>query len=223
MIVTIDGPAGAGKSSVARLLAERLDFKFLDTGAMYRAVAWAAQQQKLDWNDADGLAELASGLNIEVHGSQTLVNGEDVSDAIRTVAVTSNTQYAANNPAVRAHLVELQRRVGENQDIITEGRDQGTVAFPDAGCKFFLTATPLERARRRLRDFEARGEQVTLDDVLADQEQRDLRDADRNVGPLVAATDAIVLVTDEMSTDEVVDHLEGLVRMRMLRASQQPG
>lgn len=223
MIVTIDGPAGAGKSSVARMLAQRLDFQFLDTGAMYRAVAWAAQRNKLDWNDADALAELARSLNIEVHGSQTLVNGEDVSDAIRTVAVTSNTQYAANNPAVRAHLVELQRRVGENQDIITEGRDQGTVAFPDAGCKFFLTATPLERARRRLRDFEARGEKVTLEEVLADQAERDQRDAERNVGPLVAATDAIVLVTDEMSTDEVVDHLEHLVRMRMMRASQQPG
>jgi CMP/dCMP kinase len=223
MIVTIDGPAGAGKSSVARMLAERLEFQFLDTGAMYRAVAWAAQQKGLDWNDADGLAELARGLNIEVHGSQTLVNGEDVSDAIRTVAVTSNTQYAANNPAVRAHLVELQRRIGDNLDIITEGRDQGTVAFPDAGCKFFLTATPLERARRRLKDFAARGETVTLEAVLADQQERDKRDAERNVGPLVAATDAIVLVTDEMSTDEVVDHLEGLVRMRLMRASQQPG
>ncbi|HEY2838915.1 MAG TPA: (d)CMP kinase, partial [Pirellulales bacterium] len=141
MIVTIDGPAGAGKSSVARMLADRLDFKFLDTGAMYRAVAWAAQRRKLDWDDPEALAKLARGLNIEVHGSQTVVDGQDVSDAIRTVAVTSNTHYAANNPAVRAHLVELQRRVADSQDIITEGRDQGTVAFPDAGCKFFLTAT----------------------------------------------------------------------------------
>jgi len=223
MIVTIDGPAGAGKSSVARLLADRLEYKFLDTGAMYRAVAWAAGQRQLDWNDAEAIAELARGLNLDVDGSQIFVDGQDVSELIRTPEVTSNTHYAANNPAVREHLVELQRRVGEGQDIVTEGRDQGTVVFPHAGCKFFLTATPLERARRRLKDFEARGQTLSLEAVLADQAERDQRDSEREVGPLIAAVDAIVLVTDDMATDEVVDYLEGLVRMRMLTTSQPPG
>jgi len=223
MIVTIDGPAGAGKSSVARLLAQRLEFKFLDTGAMYRAVAWSAQQRNLNWDDAQAIATLSCEIHIEVDGAQTLVDGQDVSDVIRTHAVTSQTHYAANNPAVRTRLVELQRQVGAGQDIVTEGRDQGTVVFPDAGCKFFLTATPLERARRRQRDFEARGEQLSLEDVLADQTERDQRDSEREVGPLTPALDAQIVVTDGMSTDEVVDHLEGLVRMRMMTASQPPG
>ncbi|MBI2823357.1 MAG: (d)CMP kinase [Planctomycetia bacterium] len=219
MIITIDGPAGAGKSSAARSLAERLRFEFLDTGAMYRAVALAALRQRLDWNDAAGLAALARRLSIEVHDRKTLLDGQDVSRDIRAHAVTSVTHYAADNPAVREHLVALQRRAAAGRDIVTEGRDQGTVAFPHAECKFFLTATPSERARRRQGDLAARGEELSLLEVLADQNERDERDAVRQVGPLVAAVDAVVVVTDGMSADEVTDHLEALVRQRMAQGA----
>lgn len=212
MIVAIDGPAGAGKSSAARALARRLGFRFLDTGAMYRAVALAALRRGHDWTKPEALAELARGLSIEVDERRVLVDGEDVTDAIRTSQVTAATHYAANNPAVREHLVALQRQAAGRDDVVTEGRDQGTVAFPDAECKIFLTATPAERARRRLLDLERRGETASFDDVLAQQNLRDERDANREVGPLKPAADAIQVFTDGLSPEEVVDRLEELVR-----------
>ena len=162
MIVTIDGPAGAGKSTVARALARRLGYCYLDTGAMYRAVALAGLQAGVDWNRPEQLAELAPTLDLRVSGERIYLQGEDVTDAVRTQAVTSVTRHAANHPQVRAHLVRLQRAVAAGQDIVTEGRDQGTVVFPQAECKIFLTASPEERARRRQRDLQQRGESATL-------------------------------------------------------------
>lgn len=215
MIICIDGPAGAGKSSAARTLARRLGFRFLDTGAMYRAVAHAALRRGLAWDDPGALAQLAHELSIEVGDSQVLVDGEDVTREIRTLAVTTATHYAANNPAVREHLVELQRRAAGGDDVVTEGRDQGTVVFPRAECKIFLTATPAERARRRLLDLQRRGEHTSYEEVLAEQTQRDQRDANRDVGPLRPAPDAIEVITDGLQPDEVVDRLESLVRARM--------
>lgn len=212
MIVAIDGPAGAGKSSAARALARRLGFRFLDTGAMYRAVALAALRRGLDWKNPEALAELARGLQIVVEEHRVLLDGEDVTDAIRTSEVTAVTHYAANNPAVREHLVYLQRQAAGRDNVVSEGRDQGTVAFPDAECKIFLTATPAERARRRLLDLEQRGEAASFEDVLAQQNLRDERDAAREVGPLKAADDAIQVFTDGLSPEEVVDRLEELVR-----------
>ncbi len=147
-IVTIDGPAGAGKSTVARQLAQRLGFRLLDTGAMYRSVALAALERELDWDDPDALVALAKELHIELGEAQVLVDGQDVTRAIRTSTVTSVTHYAANNPGVRAHLVELQRESVVDENVIAEGRDQGTVVFPHAACKIYLTASPEERARR---------------------------------------------------------------------------
>lgn len=214
MIVAIDGPAGAGKSSAARELARRLGFRFLDTGAMYRAVALAAVRRNLDWNDPAALAALTRTLSIEVTNDRVWLDGEDVTRAIRTLAITSVTFYAANNPGVREHLVELQRAAAGTDNIVTEGRDQGTVVFPNAGCKIFLTASPLERAKRRLRDLEKRGEGSTLEDVLAQQELRDERDASRAVGPLLRADDAIEVCTDGLEPHQVVDRLEALVRER---------
>jgi cytidylate kinase len=222
MIVTLDGPAGAGKSSAARALARRLGFRFLDTGAMYRAVAWAATQRGLGWDDPDALANLARALRIELQGDRVLVDGLDVTRSIRSAEVTAVTHYAADNPQVRAHLVELQRQAAAGQDVVTEGRDQGTVVFPEAQCKFFLTASPEERARRRQRDLEARGEGMALDEVLRQQDQRDRRDSSRAVGPLKPASDAIVLNTDGLSPEEVVDRLEALVRQRMPGRRQSP-
>lgn len=212
MIVAIDGPAGAGKSSAARALARRLGFRFLDTGAMYRAVALAALRSGHDWTQPEALAELARRLKIEVDERRVLLDGEDVTDAIRTSEVTSFTHYAANNAAVREHLVALQRQVAGSDNVVAEGRDQGTVAFPDAECKIFLTATPAERARRRLLDLERRGETASFEEVLAQQTLRDERDAAREVGPLKAAPDAIQFITDGLSPEEVVDRLEELVR-----------
>ena len=214
-IVTIDGPAGAGKSTAARQLAVNLGFRFLDTGAMYRAVAFAALKQGIDLTDAVALGRLASDMQMEMVGDRLLLDGVDVTDDLRTSAITSATHYAADHPDVRGRLVELQRCAAGHGDVVSEGRDQGTVVFPDAGCKFFLTASAEERARRRVQDLESRGEQAEFEDVLAGQNQRDERDAARDVGPLVAAEDAVHIPTDGMTVGEVVNHLEELVRKEM--------
>jgi CMP/dCMP kinase len=211
MIITIDGPAGAGKSTVARALARRLGFRFLDTGAMYRAVALAALRRGLDWDAADDLARLARKLDIRTLGQRILLDGEDVTDAVRTSEVTAVTRYAADNPKVREFLVELQRKLAADDDVVTEGRDQGTVAFPRAECKIFLTASPAERARRRLLDLQSQGEPVTLEQVLAAQERRDREDAARAVGPLLPAADAVTVSTDGMTLEEVVVKLQSLI------------
>jgi CMP/dCMP kinase len=217
MIVTIDGPAGAGKSTAARGLAGRLGFRFLDTGAMYRAVAWAAVTRGLSWNEPARLVELAQSLDIRLDDRQVHVDGAEVTDAIRTPEITSVTHYAANNPGVREHLVRLQRQAAGTADVVSEGRDQGTVVFPDAECKFFLTAGPQERARRRAEDLRARGQQIPLETVLDQQSQRDLGDASRSVGPLKRAADAVEILTDGLSPAAVIDRLEQLVRERMGR------
>ena len=214
MIITIDGPAGAGKSTVARTLARRLGFRFLDTGAMYRAVALAGKRRGLDWDVPDDLARLARKLDIRFVDDRLLLDGEDVTNAVRTSEVTAVTRYAADNPQVREHLVELQRALADGHDVVTEGRDQGTIAFPNADCKIFLTASPAERARRRLSDLQSQGEPVTFKQVLAAQERRDREDADRPVGPLVPAADAVEVYTDGLTFEQVVEKLESLVRQR---------
>lgn len=214
MIVTIDGPAGAGKSSVARQLARRLGFQFLDTGAMYRAVALAALRAGLGDDDADKIAKLAERLAIEFQGDRVLLDGQDVTQAIRTSEVAAAVYLAADNPRVRARLVELQRQIAGQKDTVTEGRDQGTIAFPIAECKIFLTATPQERARRRHAELAGRGETISLEEVLAQQTERDRRDAIRPVGALVRAADAVEVLTDSLTAEQVVDRLEEIVRER---------
>jgi cytidylate kinase len=214
MIITIDGPAGAGKSSAARALARRLGFRFLDTGAMYRAVALAGMRRGVDWSRPEELALLARGLDLRLADDRVYLDGEDVTEAIRRSDTTAVTRYAADNVGVRRHLVELQRAIAAADNLVTEGRDQGTVVFPAAECKFFLTASEDERARRRLRDLEARGERATLEDLLAAQRRRDREDAARPVGPLLPAPDAIRVATDGLALEEVVDRLESLARTR---------
>ena len=152
---------------------------------------------------------------------RTLLNGEDVSAAIRTSEVSAAVYLAADNVAVRERLVELQRQIAGSRDTVTEGRDQGTVAFPQAECKIFLTASPEERARRRLAELAARGEPITLDEVLAQQADRDRRDAARPVGALVKAADAVEVWTDGLTPEEVVDRLEVIVRARAGRLSRE--
>jgi cytidylate kinase/pantoate ligase/cytidylate kinase len=212
MIVTIDGPAGAGKSSLARRLARKLGFRFLDTGAMYRAVALAGLRAGVNWEYPDELAEVARNVEIGVVDDVVTLNGEDVSEDIRSLQVTLNVRHAADNVEVRRLLAERQREYGARRNIVTEGRDQGTDVFPDAECKIYLTASPEERARRRLRELERRGERVSFEELLRQQNRRDEQDATRAVGRLRKADDAVEVCTDGLSEDEVLARLEALVR-----------
>ena len=221
MIITVDGPAGAGKSTVARALARRLGFRYLDTGAMYRAVALAGLRCGLDWDRPEDLARVAMKLKIQLAGDRVLLDGEDVTETVRTSKVTAVTRHAADNPQVRQHLAGLQRAAAAGEDVVTEGRDQGSVVFPHAECKIFLTASPHERARRRLGDLEGQGEAKPLGKVLDDLNRRDREDAGRPVGPLVRPADAVEVDTDGMSIEQVVDRLESVVRKR--RANSEPG
>jgi CMP/dCMP kinase len=214
MIVTIDGPAGAGKSSAARELARRLGFRFLDTGAMYRAVTLAARERGYDLADGEQLARLASQIRVELAGDRVLLDGVDVTAAIRKFDITTAIHHAADNAAVRGQLVLWQRAAAAGSDVVTEGRDQGTVVFPDAECKIFLIADEQERARRRHRDLLARGEDIPYDEVLANQRLRDQRDLSRSVGALRKADDAIEVSTDGLAPDEVVARLEAIVRSK---------
>ncbi|UUO05899.1 (d)CMP kinase [Blastopirellula sp. J2-11] len=214
MIVTIDGPAGAGKSSISRQVAAHLGFEFLDTGAMYRAVAWAVIRQGRDLNDELSVAEVAKNIRLDLAGGRVLVDGSDATDDIRSPEVTQATRFAAANVAVRMHLVKLQQQFGREKDLVTEGRDQGTVVFPHAECKVYLTASPEERARRRVADLATRGVTVEFDDILAQQNRRDEEDSSRTVGPLRKADDAIELSTDGMTPEEVIQRLIDIVEQR---------
>jgi cytidylate kinase len=215
MIVTVDGPAGAGKSSAARALADRLGFEYLDTGAMYRAVTLAGLQSHTDFHDAHAVNRLLSQIRIELPPGRVLLNGEEVSDAIRTSHVTRASSLAADNRTVRQHLVALQRAVTEGRNMVSEGRDQGTIVFPDALYKFFLVADPSERARRRQKEMESRGEVQSWEDVLRAQEERDRRDAARDLAPMVPAADALIIDNTHLTLEQVVDLLETHVRRRL--------
>lgn len=219
MIVTIDGPAGAGKSSAARQLAQRLGFGFLDTGSMYRAVTWAALKKGVPLDDDDALEQVARDVDIRLDDQHVYVDGEDVTKAIRTFEITVATRFAADHPGVRQRLVELQREVARGRDFVTEGRDQGSEVFPDAECKIYLTADEKVRAERRYHDLLTRGEQVTFDEVFAKQQDRDLRDATRHIGALAKADGAIEVVTDGLSPEEVVDRLVEIVEERRRNGS----
>jgi cytidylate kinase len=189
---------------------------------MYRAVALAAVERDVDLSDAAALVVLAGRLNVDLRGDRVFLDGADVTEAIRTSRITGVTHYAADNRGVRAILVEWQRRAAGRDNVVSEGRDQGTVVFPNAECKIFLVASPEERARRRQQDLAARGEPMTLEVILVQQNQRDARDAARTVGPMVPAADAITFTTDGLSREEVVERLEAIVHEKMsdARASQ---
>lgn len=212
MIITIDGPAGAGKSSVARGLARRLGFDFLDTGATFRAVTWAALRAGIDAGDEAALAALLPTLTIEMPDHRVLLNGVDITAEIRNVAVTAAVAPIAASPTARRWLAQLQRRIAAGRNMVCEGRDQGTVVFPDAVRKFFLVADPVERARRRQQEMAARGETVSLEELLQAQAERDRRDAGRAVAPMAPADDAIRLDSTHLTLDEVIDRMEQEVR-----------
>jgi cytidylate kinase len=209
LVITIDGPVGAGKSVVARALAKRLGVRYLDTGAMYRAVTLKALRERVALDDPDALTRLAEGCDIrligEAGGTRVLLDGEDVTREIRSRAVTNHAYAPSQTPGVRARLVELQRQAAADGPLVTEGRDQGTVVFPDATAKFYLDASAEERARRRHLDLRAQGDDVSIETLREEIATRDRRDSTRAADPLRPADDAVRIDSTNLSVDEVVD------------------
>lgn len=206
-VITLDGPAGAGKSTVARRLADKLGLKFLDTGAMYRAFTWAALERGVDLRDPAALVRLIRGSLLDFDRGRVLLDGWDITDEIRAERVTKNAVFLADPPAVREELVRLQREFGREGGLVTEGRDQGTVVFPDADFKFYLDAAIDVRARRRVEELKKRGEPATLKEIEAGIADRDGRDRRREVGALRIPEGAIVVDTSTLTIDQVVNEL----------------
>ncbi len=215
MVVAIDGPAGAGKSTVAHAVARRLGYRLVDTGAIYRAVAYVACERGVAWDDEAGLGRLVSALAIDFHldgaKNRVLVDGRDVSDAIRTPDISLGASQVSAWPLVREGLLALQRRLAGEGGAVLEGRDIGTVVFPDAPVKIYLDATPEERARRRSEELRVRDPHVSAARVLEEVNRRDAQDQKRAVAPLRPASDAIVLDSTRLSIDEVVRRIEDAV------------
>jgi cytidylate kinase len=207
-VVTIDGPAGAGKSTVARRLADRLHWQMLDSGAIYRAVALAALRAGVDLEDDRALGELAAGLSIRLPPGRVLLDCEDISSLIRGAEVTHASLWVADSPSVHRLLDQWQRDFARENDVITEGRVQGTVVFPDAFRKYYLTATLGERARRRHAEFVALGRPIALETVLNDLRERDAHDEARAIAPMKPAADACLIDTTGLTLHQVVDRIE---------------
>ena len=204
-LIAIDGPSGVGKSTTARRVAARLGWQYLDTGAMYRAAALAIQRVGLSLGDRPALEQLLAGLDLAQEGTRIFLAGEDVSEAIRSQDVTRGVTPVSADARVREVLVEQQRRIGASGRWVVDGRDIGTVVFPGACCKVFLTASPEARARRRFLELEAKGQAPVFEEILADQLRRDEADSTRAVAPLRRAADAVELDSSAMSLDQVVD------------------
>lgn len=215
-VVAIDGPSGAGKSTTGKRLAQRLGFRYIDTGALYRAVALVAQDAGVPWEDEPRVAALVPGLPVRFSwqdGQNRIYLGElDETPRIRSEALGLGASVVSSLPAVRAGLLDLQRALGQSGGVVMDGRDIGTVVFPDAEVKIFLVADPHERARRRHLELEVKGTPVALEQVEADLEERDRRDTTRQTAPLRQAPDAIRVDTTGVTLDEVVEQIISLVR-----------
>lgn len=227
MIITIDGPAGAGKSTAARQLAARLGVPYLDTGAMYRAVTLAALEAEVDLRDESAVGAIAERDNYELQPTPTGVHvrldGRDVTEAIRSMRVNEHTPFIAASPTVRHHLIARQRAIAaEIGSLVTEGRDQGTAAFPQADIKFFLEADLGTRAQRRVAEMPA-DEAASFEAIRENLQQRDLTDASRPVAPLVQPEDAIVVDTSNLTLEQVVDQLLEHVRQAGLSGETRGG
>jgi cytidylate kinase len=218
MIIAIDGPSGAGKSTLSRLLARELGLLYVDTGSMYRAVALAVTEAGVSTTDAEAVAEIARRVAIQLSGDpdtlQVRLDGRDVSDEIRAEQVTHTSSIISTIPEVRREMVRRQREMGEQGGVVLNGRDIGTVVFPDADVKFFLTAVPEERARRRLDEERPGLHDQTFDEMLADINARDRRDSTRQDSPLAIAEDAVVIDTTDLSIEEVFQRMLQVVRER---------
>jgi cytidylate kinase len=213
MIIAIDGPSGAGKSTLGKMLAKQMGLLYLDTGAMYRAVALSAIRQGIDLTDTQAVAEAARKAQIELKGEpdslRVLLNGDDISDDIRTLEIAQAASVVSTISDVRRTMVNLQRTLGEKSEIgcVLEGRDIGSVVFPNAEIKFFLTAKPEARARRRFEEDTAKGRVSTYDQTLAEINERDQRDVARVDSPLTLAEDAVVIDTSELDLSEVFEQM----------------
>lgn len=212
MIVTIDGPAGSGKSTAAKALADRLGFEYLDTGAMYRAVALAVLRRCIDPSDPSSVIAILPSLTVDMPPGQVMLNSEDVATLIRTPQVSDGSSKVSAIKEVRDFLVPIQRRIAAGRDMVCEGRDQGTVVFPDAEFKFYLDADPRIRAERRTEELLSTGQAADFDTVLKSVIERDHRDRTRKDGPLQQPADAVVIDTTALSPEQVIAEMERRVR-----------
>jgi len=210
--IAVDGPAGAGKSTIAKAIAEKLGIDYIDTGAMYRAIALKLIRTGVDYKDPAALEKLLSSTDVDFANGKTFLDGEDISGLIRTPEVSAVASPSSAIPAIRYKLTDLQQAMGKRKSIIMDGRDIGTVVFPDAEFKFFLTASPDIRARRRTDEMLAKGEAADFETVKADMIQRDKQDSEREFRPLKKADDAIEIDSSNMGIDEVVSFVLGIVQ-----------
>jgi cytidylate kinase len=219
LIIAIDGPAASGKSTTAQLLAEKLGYVYIDTGAMYRACALKAKKMGIDINDEESIRELLDDIDIRIenHNSKNRIflDGEDVSEDIRADDISALASAISAIPAVRYKMVELQRKMGEKGGVILDGRDIGTFVFPSAEVKFFLTASPEVRAKRRWLELKQKGINKDFSEVLADLVKRDNNDSQRALAPLKKADDAIEVDTSNITIEEQTDYLYQIIRSRM--------
>ena len=211
MIIAIDGPAGSGKSTIAKLVAKRLNYRYIDTGAMYRAVAWTAQKKGLSLTDETAMAELARSLKIEfvpgADGQSVLVDGENATTHLNNETVGKGAATVAAQKSVREVLVARQRQIGETGNVVMDGRDIGTVVFPQANKKFFFVADAEERGRRRYEELKSKNPDLDLKIIIEEIRQRDHEDCNRKISPLVRAEDALEVDTTRLSIEEVTDHV----------------
>jgi len=216
MIVAIDGPAASGKSTTAKMVAKKLEMTYLDTGAMYRAVTLALLRSNTDLDDYDSVCQVVNELELDIYdkGSKTIVklDGEDVSQAIRSMPVTENVSAVSSMKYIRQTMVEIQRNIGKKTNCVVEGRDIGTVVFPDAEFKIFMVADINMRAERRFKDFYEMGENRSFQEVLADLKRRDEKDSTRAYSPLQKADEAIEIDTSMLSIDQQVEKIINLVK-----------
>lgn len=217
-VIAIDGPAGAGKSTVARKVAAALDFTYVDTGAMYRAVTSRALAQGIPVNDPAAVAKLADSIDVrlltDLRGTRVLADGTDVTEDIRTPAVTACVSAISRIPAVRKAMVRIQRELAAAGRVVLDGRDVGTVVTPDACAKIFLTASPTERARRRWLELKEKGYAPDLEELRTEMEERDRQDQERELAPLVQAEDAVLVDTTGLGVGEVVERIVAIYRSR---------
>lgn len=217
--VAIDGPAGAGKSTIARAAAAQLGFVYVDTGALYRTIGLAVCRRGIDGTDVPGilatLPEIQVGLTYQDGAQHVLLDGEDVSDAIRTPQISTYASQVSSVPEVRAYLLDLQRNLARRQSVIMDGRDIGTVILPDAKVKIFLTASPEKRAARRCAELREKGQDVTVEGILADMERRDALDASRAAAPLKQAEDAVLVDTSDLTLEQSIEAVLTVIRDKM--------